>query len=209
MTKYYSASFDGGRGGFCDDIHFGPRLIDVVDEEEKQIRLERAQAKDEEEFEQALSADRGEDEPMPVRETYRRRERVVLDNPPLRKVNNPECRLPVDAVEVSAEDHARLMEAQAEGNAIVAGPNGLPIVEARPVDVDQLLATVRAKRDRALRESDWTQAGDSPLSAAKKKLWAEHRKALRDLPKTVEDLLKKAESTAEIDLIAVIPQAPE
>ena len=38
------------------------------------------------------------------------------------------------------------------------------------------------ERDILLKESDWTQLPDSPLSAEKKAEWAAYRQALRDLP---------------------------
>jgi uncharacterized protein YjiS (DUF1127 family) len=40
---------------------------------------------------------------------------------------------------------------------------------------------IRRTRDTLLKVSDWTQAGDSPLSAEKKQEWAVYRQALRDL----------------------------
>tara|TARA_R100000234_G_scaffold112573_1_gene86335 strand:- start:245 stop:463 length:219 start_codon:yes stop_codon:yes gene_type:complete len=43
----------------------------------------------------------------------------------------------------------------------------------------------RILRNRKLKNSDWTQANDSPLSDAKKAEWATYRQALRDLTKTV------------------------
>lgn len=41
---------------------------------------------------------------------------------------------------------------------------------------------LRSKRDMYLKDSDWTQAIDSPLSDSKKKEWQTYRQALRDLP---------------------------
>ena len=46
------------------------------------------------------------------------------------------------------------------------------------------LRIFRARRNRKLADSDWTQAPDSPLSDEKKKEWATYRQALRDLTKT-------------------------
>ena len=43
----------------------------------------------------------------------------------------------------------------------------------------------RILRNRKLKNSDWTQSPDSPLSEEKKKEWATYRQALRDLTKTV------------------------
>jgi hypothetical protein len=40
----------------------------------------------------------------------------------------------------------------------------------------------RAKRDRILGRSDWTQVSDSPLSEEKKTEYQAYRQALRDLP---------------------------
>ena len=40
---------------------------------------------------------------------------------------------------------------------------------------------VRAERAMKLRESDWTQALDSPLSSAQKTLWRDYRQSLRDI----------------------------
>tara|TARA_Y100001949_G_C15914542_1_gene298409 strand:- start:107 stop:349 length:243 start_codon:yes stop_codon:yes gene_type:complete len=41
---------------------------------------------------------------------------------------------------------------------------------------------LRDRRDMFLRDSDWTQFNDSPLSKAKKTAWATYRQELRDLP---------------------------
>ena len=38
------------------------------------------------------------------------------------------------------------------------------------------------KRNSKLRDSDWTQIPDSPLTAEKKAEWAAYRQALRDIP---------------------------
>jgi hypothetical protein len=41
---------------------------------------------------------------------------------------------------------------------------------------------LRRLRNVFLRESDWTQFADSPLTAEQKAEWATYRQALRDLP---------------------------
>ena len=41
---------------------------------------------------------------------------------------------------------------------------------------------MRAWRDDLLRQSDWTQMADSPLTDSKKTEWATYRQALRDFP---------------------------
>jgi hypothetical protein len=80
------------------------------------------------------------------------------------------------------------MEAQAEGLRIVAGPDGAPQAAEPELSVEEQLAAYRRRRDRALAATDWTQMPDA-LTAAKRKLWADHRQALRDLPALVEQAL--------------------
>jgi len=41
---------------------------------------------------------------------------------------------------------------------------------------------LRGRRVKFLRDSDWTQFNDSPLSTTKKTAWAKYRQELRDLP---------------------------
>ena len=43
----------------------------------------------------------------------------------------------------------------------------------------QMAASVRAKRDRKLANSDWTQVADAPVD---KTAWATYRQSLRDIP---------------------------
>lgn len=45
-----------------------------------------------------------------------------------------------------------------------------------------LAETVRARRDRLLAESDWTQLPDSPCGDETRSDWAAYRAALRDVP---------------------------
>ena len=49
---------------------------------------------------------------------------------------------------------------------------------------DVMLRPVRAKRNRLLIESDWTQVADAPVDTT---AWAEYRQALRDLPANTTD----------------------
>ena len=44
------------------------------------------------------------------------------------------------------------------------------------------IGALRHYRDTLLRESDWTQFTDSPLSESKKNEWKIYRQQLRDLP---------------------------
>jgi len=45
-----------------------------------------------------------------------------------------------------------------------------------------ILDNVRSKRNELLKDSDWTQFNDSPLSNEKRQEWAVYRQNLRDLP---------------------------
>jgi hypothetical protein len=202
--KYYSPSTNS----FYDDAIFGTRQIDVIDETRQQAALDKARTKDDADFDAAVEA-ADPDGPQPIKSSYQRRQKAATADPIMKTVSNPNCRLPTDAVEVSDTDHAAMMTAQAEGREITVGTNGLPVATAPQMSAEQLLAMVRKKRDRALAASDWTQAGDSPLDAAKKLLWAEHRKALRDLPSFIEAKLSHAQITTEVDLATVMPTPPQ
>lgn len=47
--------------------------------------------------------------------------------------------------------------------------------------IEQRWSEVRNERDGKLRNCDWTQALDSPLSSAQKTLWRDYRQSLRDI----------------------------
>ena len=47
------------------------------------------------------------------------------------------------------------------------------------------------KRNNKLKDSDWTQLPDSPLSDSKKAEWATYRQALRDLTNNWDDDVDK------------------
>ena len=49
------------------------------------------------------------------------------------------------------------------------------------------IGALRHYRDTLLRESDWTQFTDSPLTDSKKTEWKTYRQRLRDLPATESD----------------------
>ena len=114
-------------------------------------------------------------------------------------------RIPKDAVAVTDEEHAELLAQQSEGKSIVAGDGGRPVAVLLDRSVDEALASLRARRDRDLAATDWTQLGDAALSAAKRRLWAEHRKALRDLPSMVEAAVAAGQHPATIPY----PSAPQ
>ena len=49
------------------------------------------------------------------------------------------------------------------------------------------IGALRHLRNILLRESDWTQFTDSPLTDSKKNEWKTYRQSLRDLPATESD----------------------
>ena len=49
------------------------------------------------------------------------------------------------------------------------------------------IGALRHYLDTLLRESDWTQFTDSPLTDSKKTEWKTYRQSLRDLPATESD----------------------
>ena len=51
------------------------------------------------------------------------------------------------------------------------------------------MEALRIHRNWLLRDSDWTQFNDSPLSDSKKAEWATYRQALRDITKTAKPKL--------------------
>lgn len=59
-----------------------------------------------------------------------------------------------------------------------------PMTEEELLDIKY--ARLRGERDYLLKQSDWTQFNDSPLSSKQKAEWALYRQALRDLPNTVD-----------------------
>lgn len=98
-----------------------------------------------------------------------------------RMIDNPDCRLPDDAVAISEEQHAELMKQQANGKVIVA--RGNRPVAADPVrSPEEVAEENRRRRDLLLMQSDWTQLPDALLDEPDYKaamaLW---RQALRDM----------------------------
>ena len=73
-----------------------------------------------------------------------------------------------------------------EGQGIIEGdyqPNDYKVVNGEAIQrTDNVLEILRNKRNQLLKESDWTQVNDCPLSDSKKQEWATYRQSLRDLP---------------------------
>lgn len=95
-------------------------------------------------------------------------------------VDNPACRIPAGATEITEARFKELMAAQQDGGRI-AMRSGKPVVMPRDPDVDALRTSRRRRRDQLLAASDWTQLPDSPLSSTQRAAWGEYRQQLRDL----------------------------
>lgn len=95
--------------------------------------------------------------------------------------------IPADAIEVSEAERTAALDALEPGLAIVAGPDGKPMVAPVAPEPEIALALVRARRDQLLRDSDYTQLPDADMDAALRARWAEYRQALRDLPLLIAD----------------------
>ena len=65
------------------------------------------------------------------------------------------------------------------------------LVEAQkpppPPTTEELWASLRARRNDLLAESDWRQMSDSPLNTEDRATWAAYRQSLRDLPANTTD----------------------
>lgn len=69
---------------------------------------------------------------------------------------NPDCKIPADAVEITAVEHTALLEAQSAGKCIQADASGKPVVVDPPPPTDaELAATARAKRDSMIAAVAW------------------------------------------------------
>ena len=69
--------------------------------------------------------------------------------------------------------------------------DGSPVKRAQSdidqVDIDRAWVALRNRRNGYLTDCDWTQAGDAPLTDAKKQEWRDYRNALRALPSNTTD----------------------
>lgn len=86
-----------------------------------------------------------------------------------------------DIVRTSREVELRCEDEQLDANLSIAKAescNGEVTVEDIPMTAEE----ARAKRDKLLAATDWTQVLDAPIDAATREAYRVYRQALRDIP---------------------------
>lgn len=73
---------------------------------------------------------------------------------PLIEIDNPDCRIPVEAVPISQELYESLLLAPSRSKEIVMGPDGLPMEADPQVSPEEAAAAERAWRDGQLAATD-------------------------------------------------------
>lgn len=102
--------------------------------------------------------------------------------PDMIEIDNPDCLIPSDAIEITDEEHAALLDGQSAGKLIVAGADGRPELADPPApSVDDLAATARSQRDYLLSACDWVVIKAQETGAAVPEAWAAYRQALLDI----------------------------
>lgn len=78
-------------------------------------------------------------------------------------------------------DHRGEKYFRPDGSFVVIVEIGVEKEDDWTIERPETWDSVRLKRDELLKESDWTQLGDAPLSSSKKQEWAAYRQTLRDI----------------------------
>lgn len=82
--------------------------------------------------------------------------------------------LPDGAVELSEFEWENRFELLLKGDELITKP--------LEINLENLAASARIKRNRLLAESDWSVLVDAPLDEAAKTTFLQYRQALRDIP---------------------------
>lgn len=99
--------------------------------------------------------------------------------------------IPADAVEITQEQHAALLQGQSEGKQITADENGYPVLVDPPAPTtEQLASQARADRGTKLTATNWLverhreeqETGATTLTAQKYADLLAYRQALREAP---------------------------
>lgn len=94
---------------------------------------------------------------------------------------------PESALSLQAQEGEFVMEGEARddlhmivnGEVVAKPPPEPPSTEELKIECMEILRYIRNGK---LKNSDWTQSADSPLTDSKKAEWATYRQALRNLP---------------------------
>lgn len=102
--------------------------------------------------------------------------------PPMVEVENPNCKIPADAVEITDDQYAVLL-AGMSSQVIAVGSDGLPVLQDRPSPtLDEVMAVERAWRDSRIAATDYLAMPDYPLTDTERTELYTYRQALRDWP---------------------------
>jgi hypothetical protein len=121
------------------------------------------------------------------------------------EIDNPDCMIPDDAVEITADEHAALLEAQAQGATIEADGSGRPVIQPRPAPTwaDIVAAKMVEINDACEKEIATISAGypvSEVLSWSKQE--AEARAYLADIstPTPLLDALSTARTLTKAEM---------
>ena len=116
--------------------------------------------------------------------------------PEMLEVNNPDCLIPADAVEIPRELYTALLDGQSAGRVITSDADGYPVlVDPPPPSPEYLAAIERAWRDGQLAATDGVvarhrdeleAAGVTTLTPEQYTELQAYRRQLRDWPQTGE-----------------------
>lgn len=135
MALYFAKS----TGGFYDDAIHGARVLAVPDPAWQRPLIDVTLQPGESYFDGLQVVSSPGPDPL-----------ILTDAPdwsmeqPVIEVANPECKIPADAVSVTPEEHAALLEAQSAGKTIGSGEDGRPFAADPPPEA------VAAAKARAL-----------------------------------------------------------
>jgi hypothetical protein len=112
------------------------------------------------------------------------------------EVENPDCLIPDDAVEITPEQYAELLNGQSGGKQICGGADGFPVlVDQPPLGPEVLIAIERNWRDARLSETDGVvsrhrdeveEGATTTLTAAQYSALQVYRRELRNWPEAGE-----------------------